>query len=64
MPEPKFTERLTHHVSDPDALEESMREGTPVTSDCGKVWVPSRDPDHFDFCPTCVAATMRRGWMA
>ncbi len=27
--------------------------GTPVTALCGKVWVPSRDPQRYPVCPTC-----------
>lgn len=56
--------RLTHHVSDDDGLEAALAEGTPVVTDCGRIFVPCRDPDRFDFCPKCVAATMRRGWFA
>jgi hypothetical protein len=27
--------------------------GTPVIALCGKVWVPSRDPERFPVCPEC-----------
>lgn len=27
--------------------------GTPVRALCGKVWVPSRDPQRFPVCPDC-----------
>jgi len=27
--------------------------GTPVVALCGKVWVPSRDPQRFPVCPEC-----------
>ena len=27
--------------------------GTPVVALCGKVWVPSRDPERFPICPEC-----------
>jgi hypothetical protein len=27
--------------------------GTPVVALCGKVWVPSRDPEKFPVCPEC-----------
>lgn len=27
--------------------------GTPVIALCGKVWVPSRNPDRFPVCPEC-----------
>jgi uncharacterized C2H2 Zn-finger protein len=29
--------------------------GTPVKALCGKVWVPSRDPEKFPICPECEA---------
>jgi hypothetical protein len=32
----------------------AMVEGTPVVALCGKIWVPSRDPDKFPICPTCL----------
>jgi hypothetical protein len=31
----------------------AMVEGTPVVALCGKVWVPSRDPQKFPVCPEC-----------
>jgi hypothetical protein len=27
--------------------------GTPVVALCGKVWVPSRDPQKYPVCPAC-----------
>ena len=30
-----------------------MINGTPVVALCGKVWVPSRDPERFPTCPEC-----------
>jgi hypothetical protein len=27
--------------------------GTPVVALCGKVWVPSRDPEKYPVCPEC-----------
>ncbi len=32
---------------------EAMVTGTPVRALCGKLWVPSRDPEKFPVCPTC-----------
>lgn len=57
------TERYAHLVLDLNALDVAMREGTPVTSTCGKVWVPARDPRAYSLCPTCVE-TIRLGWAA
>ena len=27
--------------------------GTPIIALCGKVWVPSRDPQKYPVCPAC-----------
>ncbi len=45
-------ERWSHYVKK-DKIIGSMVEGTPVTALCGKVWVPSRDPEKFPVCPRC-----------
>ncbi len=45
-------ERFSHYVAK-DKLTAAMVEGTPVTALCGKVWVPSRDPQKFPVCPEC-----------
>lgn len=45
-------ERFSHFV--PKAkLTEALVMGTPCVALCGKVWVPSRDPERFPVCPTC-----------
>jgi len=50
--EPGDHERFSHYV--PKAkLTEAMVMGTPVVALCGKVWVPSRNPDKFPVCPEC-----------
>ena len=41
------------HYADRDKITESMVSGTPVVALCGKVWVPSRDPQKFPVCPDC-----------
>lgn len=35
--------------------------GLTVTALCGKTWVPVRDPEQHDLCPTCfeIASTMQ-----
>jgi len=48
-------ERFSHYVPK-DKLTEAMVMGTPVVALCGKVWVPSRDPDRFPVCPECKEA--------
>lgn len=45
-------ERFAHYV-DKDKVVESAVTGTPVVALCGKVWVPSRDPQKFPVCPEC-----------
>jgi hypothetical protein len=45
-------ERFSHFVPR-DKLVEAMVTGTPVMALCGKVWVPSRDPQKFPVCPEC-----------
>lgn len=45
-------ERFSHYVPK-DKLTEAMVNGTPVIALCGKVWVPSRDPQKFPVCPQC-----------
>ncbi|WP_235750654.1 DUF3039 domain-containing protein [Nigerium massiliense] len=45
-------ERFSHYVAK-DKLTEAMVMGTPVVALCGKVWVPSRNPDRYPVCPEC-----------
>ena len=45
-------ERFAHYVKK-DRIVESAVMGTPVVALCGKVWVPSRDPQKFPVCPDC-----------
>jgi Protein of unknown function (DUF3039) len=45
-------ERFSHYVPR-EKLTEAMVMGTPVVALCGKVWVPSRDPERFPVCPEC-----------
>lgn len=45
-------ERFSHYV-DKDKLMMAMVEGTAVRALCGKMWVPSRDPERFPVCPMC-----------
>jgi hypothetical protein len=45
-------ERFSHYVPK-DKLVDAMVTGTPVIALCGKVWVPSRDPEKYPVCPEC-----------
>jgi hypothetical protein len=57
-------ERQTHFVrAGQDAIDGAHLLGTPVEAACGKVWVPSRDPDAFPLCPSCLTAICD-GWAA
>jgi hypothetical protein len=47
-------ERFAHYVKK-DKIVESAVLGQPVIALCGKVWVPSRDPQRFPVCPECQA---------
>ena len=47
-------ERFAHYVLK-DKIVESAVTGEPVIALCGKVWVPSRDPNKFPVCPDCKA---------
>ena len=45
-------ERFSHYVKK-DRIVESAVIGSAVVALCGKVWVPSRDPEKFPVCPDC-----------
>jgi hypothetical protein len=45
-------ERFSHYVQK-HKLTEALVDGTPVVALCGKVWVPSRDPQKYPVCPEC-----------
>jgi Protein of unknown function (DUF3039) len=45
-------EKFSHYVPK-EKLMQAMVEGTPVRALCGKLWVPSRDPQRFPICPQC-----------
>lgn len=45
-------ERYSHYVKKNKIVESAVL-GNAVEALCGKVWVPSRDPQKFPVCPTC-----------
>ena len=45
-------ERFAHYVKKEKILESALS-GDVVIALCGKVWVPSRDPERFPVCPEC-----------
>jgi len=44
---------LFKHYANKNEITESMVTGKPIRALCGKVWVPSRDPNKYPLCPTC-----------
>jgi hypothetical protein len=46
-------ERFSHIIGKSDEMKGYVM-GEPVTALCGKKWVPSRDPQKFPVCPTCL----------
>jgi hypothetical protein len=55
-------ERFSHYVRK-EKIVESALSGGALKALCGKVWVPSRDPQKFPICPTCkeIHDGLRRG---
>ncbi|HET7173154.1 MAG TPA: DUF3039 domain-containing protein [Nocardioidaceae bacterium] len=55
-------DRFSHYARK-DKLTDAMVMGTPVVALCGKVWVPSRDPQKYPVCPTCkeIWETLKAG---
>ncbi|MFG3339834.1 DUF3039 domain-containing protein [Glycomyces sp. NPDC048151] len=45
-------DRFSHYVPK-DKLMAAMVDGIPVKALCGKMWVPTRDPDRFPVCKNC-----------
>jgi hypothetical protein len=45
-------ERYSHYVKKNKIVESAVL-GNAVEALCGKVWIPSRDPQKFPVCPTC-----------
>ncbi len=45
-------DKFAHYVRENKVVESAVT-GCPVVALCGKVWVPTRDPDKFPMCPEC-----------
>jgi hypothetical protein len=62
LSEPGDHERFAHYVRKEKILESALS-GEPVVALCGKVWLPSRNPDRFPVCPVCkeIYQSMRPG---
>jgi hypothetical protein len=66
-PAPRLDEgdhdRFAHYViGGSEAIIKSMVTGEPVTALCGKVWVPSRDPEKYPVCPECEEIKKTGAW--
>jgi hypothetical protein len=44
---------LFAHYVEKSEIVKALVEGIPVVALCGKIWVPSRDPENFPTCPRC-----------
>jgi len=44
------------HYAPKDKIVESAVTGKPIRALCGKLWVPTRDPEKFPVCPECKDA--------
>lgn len=54
--EPGDAEKLAHYYDKRVySLVDCILAGTPITAQCGKVWIPTRDPEKFPICPECQA---------
>lgn len=45
-------DRFSHYVAKPD-LERAIFDGIPARALCGKMWLPTKDPDKYPICPEC-----------
>jgi hypothetical protein len=46
-------DRFAHYCKKSD-ITRAMVTGEAITALCGKKWVPSRDPEKYPICPTCI----------
>ena len=50
---------VAHYIKTPRGMSaeavvlDALVNQTPVTSLCGRMWVPTRDPQKFPVCPEC-----------
>ena len=45
---------LFAHIVEAEKIADAIINGTPLEALCGKIWVPSRDPDKFPKCKSCL----------
>lgn len=46
-------DRFAHVVVPASAVTEAYITGREVTALCGKTWVPTRNPEKYQVCPSC-----------
>ena len=46
-------DRFAHYCRKED-IARAYVTGEAIVALCGKTWVPTRDPDRYPVCPTCV----------
>lgn len=44
---------LFAHYAEKAEIVKALVEGVPIIALCGKIWVPSRDPEGLQICPKC-----------
>lgn len=50
--------KLAHIVMKDDQMKGYLAQEA-ITALCGKVWIPSRDPEKLPVCPACIEAKDR-----
>jgi hypothetical protein len=50
--EPGDQDKFSHY-SKKDDIAKAYIDGVPIIALCGKVWIPTRDPEKFPVCPQC-----------
>lgn len=59
--EPGDSEKFAHYFDKRRfSLVDCVLNATPITAECGKTWVPTRDPEKFPVCPECQTIVNHR----
>ena len=53
-------DRFSHYAPKEEIVRAAV-EGIAVTALCGKKWRPSRNPEKYKICPTCIEIYERLG---
>lgn len=43
---------FAHYVTKEDQMQAAVF-GTPVIALCGKIWLPTKNPENYQVCPSC-----------